>query len=189
MFLSTESVETNICSMIWRLDNVSHRSRSKGKKTVQCTHCVLRHHLSALRGQFQQHQQCTSTYALEKQKLHDFCHLVSSEFLSLHTGSLGEMISEEIHPKHFIWSNISGRVYQNLNNVVMFRPRPFQSSRWDIIARIKLSFGIIMMLLWWRNQDSISKIMIKGNLNLQLELENSRKTNVCNFLTPPPLTI
>ena len=24
-----------------RLDNVSHRSRSKGKKTVQCTHCAL----------------------------------------------------------------------------------------------------------------------------------------------------
>ena len=29
-----------------RLDNVSHRSRSKGKKTVQCTHCavVIHHH-------------------------------------------------------------------------------------------------------------------------------------------------
>ena len=24
-----------------RLDNVSHRARSKGKKTVQCTHCAL----------------------------------------------------------------------------------------------------------------------------------------------------
>ena len=57
---------------------------------------------------------------------------------------------------------ISGRVYPNLNNVVMFRPRPFQSSRWDIIARIKLSFGIIMMLLWWRNQDCISKKVQEG---------------------------
>ena len=27
-----------------RLDNVSHRTRSKGKKTVQCTHCAVRRH-------------------------------------------------------------------------------------------------------------------------------------------------
>ena len=26
---------------ISRLDNVSHRARSKGKKTVQCTHCAV----------------------------------------------------------------------------------------------------------------------------------------------------
>ena len=57
-------------------------------------------------------------------------------------------------PKTFYLKQyISGRVYPNLNNVVMFRPRPFQSSRWDIIARIKLSFGIIMMLLWWQNYE------------------------------------
>ena len=89
----------------------------------------------------------TSTYALEKQKLHEFCH-----FPSLYTDISYQrkcILSGAVY--------ISGRVYPNLNNVVMFRPRPFQSSRWDIIARIKLSFGIIMMLLWWRNQDCISK--------------------------------